>query len=45
MGIIMTAVAVFETHIDRKPVAIMNPAITIVGLVPMALTVSNAIRR
>ncbi len=45
MGIIMTAVAVLDTHIDRNPVAIMKPATTIVGLVPMARTVRNAMRR
>ena len=45
IGIIITAVAVLETHMDRNPVAIMNPATTPPGLVPMALTVTRAIRR
>ena len=45
MGSIMTAVAVFETHMDRKPVAIMNPAIICGGLVPISRTVSRAMRR
>ena len=26
MGIIIMAVAVFDSHIDRKPVAIMKPS-------------------
>ena len=45
MGIIITAVAVFDTHMDRKPVAIMNPPTTPPGLVPMARTVTSAILR
>ena len=45
IGSIITAVAVFDTHMLRNPVAIMNPAITLVDRVPIARTVSRAIRR
>lgn len=45
MGSIMTAVAVLDTHMDRKPVASMKPSTSILGLVPTASTVSSAIRR
>ena len=45
IGSIITAVAVLETHMDKKPVATMNPATIWVGLVPMIFTVSRAMRR
>ena len=45
MGSIITAVAVLETHMDRNPVAIMNPATIAEGLVPMTSRVSSAMRR
>lgn len=45
IGSIITAVAVLDTHMLRKPVAIMNPAMTRVERVPIARTVSSAIRR
>lgn len=45
IGSIITAVAVFETHIDMKPVAIMKPAIIGPGLLPMRLSVKSAMRR
>ena len=45
MGSIITAVAVLETHMERKPVAIMNPAISADGLEPIMRRVSRATRR
>jgi hypothetical protein len=36
MGSITTAVAVFDTHIDMKPVASMNPRTSCFGFVPTA---------
>ena len=45
MGSIMTAVAVFETHMERNPVAIMKPAIIAPGLSPITFNVSSAMRR
>ena len=45
IGSIITAVAVLDTHMDRKPVATMNPATIWEGLVPMTFTVSSAMRR
>ena len=45
MGSIITAVAVFETHMETNPVAIMKPAIIGPGLLPMMDRVMRAIRR
>jgi hypothetical protein len=45
IGSIITAVAVFETHIEMNPVAIMKPAIIGPGLSPMMLSVTSAMRR
>ena len=45
IGTIITAVAVFETHMLRNAVASMNPPMTRVALVPIARTVSSAMRR
>ena len=44
MGSIMTAVAVFDTHMDKNAVAIMNPAIIAPGLLGMIRKTPNAIR-
>ena len=45
IGSIMTAVAVLDTHIERKPVATMNPSTSCFGCVPTRRTVRSAIRR
>src|SRR3546814_3999290 len=45
IGNIMIAVAVLLTHMLRKPVAIMRPAICLRGLLPMASKIFKAIRR
>lgn len=45
IGSIITEVAVFEIHIDKKAVAIMNPKIMLLTLVPISLMVFSAIRR
>lgn len=44
IGSIITAVAVFETHMEMNPVAIMGPRISREGLVPMAPTIASAMR-
>ena len=45
MGSIITVVAVLLTHLDRKPVAIMNPPIIAFGFVPTARMFCSTIRR
>ena len=45
MGSIMTAVAVLETHMERKPVAIMKPRTSSFGEDPMATSTHSATRR
>ncbi len=45
MGTIMTAVAVFETHMVIRPVATMRPSTSLFGVVPTASTVTRAMRR
>ena len=45
IGSIITAVAVFDTHMEMKPVAIMKPAIIGPGRSPMMLSVTSAMRR
>ena len=42
-GIIMTAVAVFEIHIERKAVAIIKPRIILDFFVPTILMIFKAI--
>ena len=43
IGNIITAVAVFEIHIDKNAVAIINPRITFLTSVPIMLTILSAI--
>ncbi len=43
IGIIIIAVAVFDIHIERNAVAIINPRIRRLGLVPVILIIFNAI--
>ena len=43
-GSIITAVAVLLTHIEIKPVATINPAISRLGLVPISSTIPRAMR-
>jgi hypothetical protein len=45
IGIIITAVAVFETNIDRNAQAIMNPATSRPGATPTARMIQSAMRR
>src|SRR5699024_9429847 len=45
IGNITTAVAVFETHIDIKPVAIIKPKMRRYGEVPTIFTTYSAKRR
>ena len=45
IGSITTAVAVLDTHMDKKPVASMNPKIRRLGEVPMIFTTYSARRR
>ncbi len=45
IGIIIMAVAVFEIHIEMKPVASMNPSTRRRGLVPTTRMIWSAIRR
>ncbi|MBB5831424.1 putative transcriptional regulator [Brachybacterium aquaticum] len=44
MGSIITAVAVLETHMERKPVATMNPSTSREGLEPIFPTIASAMR-
>ena len=44
-GSIIAAVAVFEIHMLRKAVAIMNPRINLEGAVPKSVMTFSAIRR
>ena len=44
IGIIIRVVAVLEIHMDKNPVASMNPRIILDGLVPILTTMFNAIR-
>ena len=43
IGSIITAVAVFDIHIDINAVAIINPRITFLTSVPIMLTILSAI--
>ncbi len=45
IGIIIIVVAVFEIHIERNAVAIMNPSTRRRGLVPTRRMMCSAIRR
>jgi hypothetical protein len=45
MGTIITAVAVFEIHIERKAAAIMNPRMIRAGPPPTAWMMFRAMRR
>ena len=45
IGTIIAAVAVFETHADRKPVAAMRPITIRRGSVPKMRIVRSAMRR
>ena len=45
MGSIMATVAVFEIHIDKKAVVVMNPSMIILGDVPTRMRILSAIRR
>ena len=45
IGTIMTAVAVFDTHIDRKAAATMKPRTNRAGPPPTRWMMSRAIRR
>ena len=45
MGIIIIAVAVFDNHIDRKPVATMKPSTSRWGWPPMTRSTWRAMRR
>lgn len=45
IGSIISAVAVFDTHIEMNPVAIMTPSTIRLGVVPTTRRVSSAIRR
>ena len=44
MGNIIMAVAVFEIHMDIKPVANINPAINPASLVPVRFKIHKAMR-
>ena len=44
IGSIITAVAVFETHMETKPVATMKPRTSRDGLVPIMPTIARAMR-
>src|SRR5690606_12161905 len=45
MASIITAVAVLEIHMERNPVATMNPRIIFLGAVPKRVMTYRAIRR
>lgn len=45
IGSMTTAVAVLDTHMDKKPVASMKPRISCLGEVPTTLTTNSAMRR
>ena len=45
IGSIIRVVAVFETHMERKPVASIMPSTIRVGSAPTRRSVSSAIRR
>ena len=43
MGTIITAVAVFEIHMDKKADAVMKPSIIVDGLPPIRRIIQSAI--
>ena len=45
MGSIISVVAVFDTHIDRKPVASISPSTIRRGCTPTRASVASAMRR